>query len=240
MPKARNQPFCRANNINLGYYNEDRLYPRTVTNRYSALFLYNNLFCSKWKSEGVSFIQALKYLKDNFNIVDNCITEETVNSYFKYEFIPNKIEPHLTNFFVSDLETHNTDRARPYCKSFYRLSKISGRYERDPAQEGLKKSIKDTVAFAGDNCKNNALEYRLGFKGEERKEKNKNVEYNLQLHAHNGSGFDTWIILNNLPCDKHIVDIIITRKGIEELKYLLVLLRKIKNKFPKIFILDVV
>ena len=26
------------------------------------------------------------------------------------------------------------------------------------------------------------------------------------MHAHNGSGCDTWIILNNLPCDKHIVD----------------------------------
>ena len=28
------------------------------------------------------------------------------------------------------------------------------------------------------------------------------------MHAQNGSGFDTWKNLNNLPCDKHIVDII--------------------------------
>ena len=28
------------------------------------------------------------------------------------------------------------------------------------------------------------------------------------MHVRNGSGFDTWIILNNLPCDKHIVNII--------------------------------
>ena len=28
------------------------------------------------------------------------------------------------------------------------------------------------------------------------------------MHAHNGSGFDTWIILNNLGCDKRIVDVI--------------------------------
>ena len=35
---------------------------------------------------------------------------------------------------------------------------------------------------------------------------NKIVEYDLQLHAHNAGGFVTWIILNNLPCDKHIVD----------------------------------
>ena len=40
----------------------------------------------------------------------------------------------------------------------------------------------------------------------------------MQLHAHNGSGFDSWIILNNLPCDKHIVDINKNGKGIISLK----------------------
>ena len=48
---ARIQPFCRANNIILGYYNNDRVFPRSVTNRDSALFLYNNHFCVIWKSE---------------------------------------------------------------------------------------------------------------------------------------------------------------------------------------------
>ena len=53
----------------------------------------------------------------------------------------------------------------------------------------------------------------------ERKVHNKIVEYNLQLHAHIGSGFDVWIISNNLPCDKHMVgDIIKNGKGIIELK----------------------
>ena len=102
--------------------------------------------------------------------------------------------------------------------TFYRLSKIAGRYERDPTQEDLKKSIDDTLDSAGDNCIGNALDFCLKFKGEERKVKNKIVEYNLQMHAHNGSGFDTWIVLNNLPCDKHIVDIIKNGKSILELK----------------------
>ena len=44
MTKARIQPFCRANNINLGYYNNDRVFPRTVTNRDTALYLYTNHF----------------------------------------------------------------------------------------------------------------------------------------------------------------------------------------------------
>ena len=43
--------------------------------------------------------------------------------------------------------------------TFDRLSKIAGRYERDPTKEELKKSIDDTIAFAGDNCINNALDF---------------------------------------------------------------------------------
>ena len=63
-------------------------------------------------------------------MVDIYITEGNLNSHFKYEFIPKKIDSHLTNFFVYDLETHNTDRTRPHCISFYGLSKIFGRYNR--------------------------------------------------------------------------------------------------------------
>ena len=219
MTKARIQPFCRANNINIGYFDGNGIYPRSLTNRDSALYLYNNHFCLIWKSQNVSFIQAIQELKNNFKIVDNYINEENVNAYFKYEYIPKKIESHLTNFIVYDLETYSTDRARPYNMTFYRLSKIAGRYDRDPTQLELEKSKNDTIAFMGDDCINTALDYCLKLKGEERKVNNKIVEYNLQLHAHNGSGFDTWIILNNLRCDKHIVgDIIKNGKGIIELK----------------------
>ena len=234
MTKARIQPFCRANSINLGYYNDERVFPTTVTNRHSALYLYNNHFCLIWRSQGRNFKHAIQELKDNFKIVDNYITEEHVNAHFKYEFTPKKIESHLTNFIVYDLETHNTDRARPYNISFYRLSKIAGRYNRDPKPEELKKSIDDTIAFSGDNCINNALDYLLKLNGEERKVNNKIVEYNFQMHAHNGSGFDTWIILNNLPCDRHIVgDIIKNGKGIIELKVFNGLIYKNIKQIPQ-------
>ena len=66
MTIARIQPLCRANNNNLGYYNEDRIFPRSVTNRDGALYLYNNHFCLIWKSENVSFNQAIIELKNNF------------------------------------------------------------------------------------------------------------------------------------------------------------------------------
>ena len=166
MTKARIQPFCRANNINLGYFDGERVYPRSITNRDSALFLYNNHFCLIWKSLGVCFNQAIEELKDNFKIVDNYITEENVKSHFKYEYKPKKIESHLTNFIVYDLETNSIDRARPYNMSFYRLSKIAGRYNRDPSQEEISKSIDDTISFAGENCAERSLDFCLKLKGE--------------------------------------------------------------------------
>ena len=43
------------------------------------------------------------------------------------------------------------------------------------------------------------LDHVLSFKGETKKVKNKIVEYNLYLIAHNGSGFDSYVVLNNLP-----------------------------------------
>ena len=145
-------------------------------------------------------------MKDIFKIDDNFKTEENVRPHFEYKFTPEKIESLLSNFFVYDLETHNTDRAKPYCISFYRLSKIAGRYNLDLTPYELDKSKKDTVVFDGDNCVGNALDFILKFKGDERKTKNnKIVEYNLQLHAHIVSGFKNWIKLTNLPCDKHIV-----------------------------------
>ena len=208
MTKARIQQFCRVNIISLGYYNEDRVFPRNVTKRDSALFLYNNHFCLIWKSEGVSFNQAIQELKDNFKMVGNSITEENVKSHFKYEFIPKKIESHLSNIITYDLKTHNTDRARPYVFCFYRLSKVAGRYNRDLTPSELEKCRKDTITFDGDNCVEKALDFCVKVKGEEYKDKKRRVlEYNLQLHADSGSGFDTWIVLNNLSCDKRTVKI---------------------------------
>ena len=87
---TRMQPFCRAKNINLGHYDGERVFPRSVADRNNAMFLHNNHFCIIWNSEYVSFNQAIPELRDNFKIVDIYITEENVNSHFKYEFIPKK------------------------------------------------------------------------------------------------------------------------------------------------------
>ena len=139
----------------------------------------------------------------------------------------------MTNFIVYDLETHNTERARPFCSSFYRLSKLAGRYDRDPTKNELEKSLQDTIAFAGDKCNSNALDYCLKSKGEEYKTSNKVFEYNLQMHAHNGSGFDTWTVLNNLDCGKRIVNVIKNGKRIIELIVFNGYIGKSKRQIPQ-------
>ena len=63
MTMARIQPCLRKLGIDLGYYNGERVFPRTVTNRDSALYLYIIHFCLIWKSEGVSFNQAINEFK---------------------------------------------------------------------------------------------------------------------------------------------------------------------------------
>ena len=199
------------------------------------MFLYINHFCLIWKSQNLSFNQAINELKNNFKIIDNYITEENVNSHSKYEFIPKKIDSHLTNFIVYDLETHNIDRARPYVFCFYRSSELAGRYDRDLTPDELEKSRKDTIAFDGDNCFEKTLDFCLKLKREERKVKNEIVEYNLQLHAHYGSGFDTWIIINNPLCDKHIVDIVKNGKGNIEPKIFNGLIHKNMKQIPQYF-----
>jgi len=82
--------------------------------------------------------------------------------------------------------------------TFYRLTKLAGRYNCDLTPYGIENCEKDTLVFDGYNCVGNALDFSLKFKGEERKVNNKIVELNSQIYAHIGSGFDTWIILNNL------------------------------------------
>ena len=169
MTMAPFRPCLRKLGVNLSHYNGKETWHRYITERDTALFLYNNHFWLIWKSEGVSFNQAIKELKDDFEIVDNFITEGNVISHFKFEFIPNKIESHLTNFTVYDSETHNTDRARPYCILFCRLCKIAGRYNLNLTSYENEKCKNDTLVYVGDDCITKALDFLLKFKRKERK-----------------------------------------------------------------------
>ena len=79
----------------------------------------------------------------------------------------------------------------------------------------IEKCKKDILVFDGNNCVSNALDFLMKLNGQPLKNINKKIiEYKLQLHAYDGSGLDTWIILNNNPCDKHIDAYIKNGRGI--------------------------
>ena len=89
-------------------------------------------------------------------MVDKYITEENVKSHFECKFTPEKIDSHLTNIIVYDLETHSKDRARAYNMTFYHLSKLSGKHGRDLTPDEIERCENDTLVLDGDNCVGNA------------------------------------------------------------------------------------
>ena len=219
MTTARIQPFCRKYNINIGCFDGTRINPRNITQRDTSLFIYNNHFCSIWKSNGFSFNQVIENeLKPNFKVVDNVISDKHVKSFFKYEYNPKKVKSPITIIVVYDLETFNKIRAFPYCSCLYKLSKSSGKYYRDISEQEYQKCLNDCVVFKGIDCINEMLDHVLSFKGEPKKVKNKIVEFNLYLIAHNGSGFDSYVALNNLPQRRSVVKLIKNGAGFISLK----------------------
>ena len=81
-------------------------------------------------------------------------------------------------------------------------------------KEEIDKCKKDAIVFDDNDCITKMLEYLLSLTGEpKRLVENKIVEYRLQMHAHNGSGLDTWIILNNVTSERNICKVIKSGKG---------------------------
>ena len=218
MTSARVGSFCRKYTINIGCFDGTRINPRNLIQRDISLFIYNNHFCLIWKSNGISFNQAIRELKHNFKVVDNVVSDKHVKSFIKYEYNPKEVKSPLTNIVVYDLETFNKIRAVPYCSCINKLSKISGKYHRDISEQEYQKCLNDCVVFKATGCINEMLDHVLSFKGEPKKVKNKIVEYNLYLIAHNGSGFDSYIVLNNLPQWRSVVKLIKNGAGIISLK----------------------
>ena len=100
---------------------------------------------------------------------------------------------------VHDIQTFNTIKCVHYANCIYSLSKISGKYYRDISKKGYQKYLNDFVVFKGLDNINKMSDYVLQFKGEPKRINNKVVKYNLHSTAHKGSGFDSFIVLNNLP-----------------------------------------
>ena len=209
MTSARIHSFCKKYNINIGYYDCFRVKPRNITERNTKLKTLNNHFCLIWKTQNLSFNQVKENeLKPNFKVVDNVISDKHVKSFVKYEQNPKKVQSQLTNMIVYDIETFHTDRAVPYANCIFRLSKLSGKYNRDITQREYEKCRKDCIFFKGTNSIYEMLDYVLQFKGEAKKFNNKIVKYNLYLFSHKGSGFDSYVVLNNPPHWRTVVNLI--------------------------------
>ena len=69
--------------------------------------LYNNHFCSIWKSNGNSFNQRKEELKLNFEVIDNVVSDKHVESSVKLEYDRYKIQSLLTNIMVNGLEIYS-------------------------------------------------------------------------------------------------------------------------------------
>ena len=100
----------------------------------------------------------------------------------------------------------------------YKLSKILGKYHRVISEKDYEKCLYDFVVFTGTDYINEMLDHVLSFKGEPKKVKNRIVEYNPYLIAHNGSGFDSYVVLINLPQWRSVVKLIKNGVGIISLK----------------------
>ena len=119
-----------------------------------------------------------------------------------------KVQSPLTNIIVYVSETFNKIRAVPYCSCIYTLSKSSGKYHRDIIEKEYQNRLNDCVVFKGSDCVNEMLDHVLSFKGKPKKVKNKFVECNNCLIAHNGPGFDSYVVMNTLPQWKSVVILI--------------------------------
>ena len=79
MASGRIQPFCRNYYINIVFFKGKEITPRTITEGNKTLVMHNNQFCLIWKSQNISFNQAIKdELKQNFKIVDDVISDKHV------------------------------------------------------------------------------------------------------------------------------------------------------------------
>ena len=200
MTSPRIQPFCRKYNINIGCINGKEKTPRNIIQRNTSLFIHNNHFCLIWKSNGISFNKAIEdELKPNFKVVDNVISDKHVKGFIKYEYTSREAQSPLTNIVIYDIDTFNTIKCFPYANCINKVSKLSGKYHPDTSEQEYQKSLNDCVVFKGLDIINKMLDLASSFEGEPKKVKYKNVKNNLILLAQKRSGFDTYIVLKNLP-----------------------------------------
>ena len=133
---------------------------------------------------------------------------------------------------MCDLDTYNKDRAVPCCSCIDKLSEISGNYNQDISAKECQKNLIDCVVFKGSDCNNEMVDHLLSFKGGAEKINTKIVDFNLNMIAHKGSDFDSYVVINNLPQSQIVVNLIKNGAGIISLNLFNGCVDE-KKKFPQ-------
>ena len=102
--------------------------------------------------------------------------------------------------------TFNKDRVIPFCSCIYRLSKSCAKHNRDLTENEYQICLKDCVVFKGIDCTNDILHQVLTFKRENKKVNIKIVECYLYVIALTGCGVSGFVVLNNLPQCRSVVN----------------------------------
>ena len=108
MTAAKMQPFCRKHNNDLGVYilkKQRSILPKTVTERRICLLIPNNHFWVIWKTNQLSFSDAIEEIENNFSNEGTQINDNISQQVIEFKF-PISCEMNcLYNVFSFDLET---------------------------------------------------------------------------------------------------------------------------------------
>ena len=96
------------------------------------------------------------------------------------------------------MELFTTDEVVPYNICLYKGGKLPGKCNRDFTDRECEKGRIAFIVFKRTICINEMLDHDLEIKGEAKENDNQLYQHNLYFRAHNGGGFDSYVVLNNL------------------------------------------
>ena len=231
MTRCRIPEFCKRYKIDIGIYdlNSKRILPWNVKLKNICVHIHKNHYCVIWKkNKKDSLLNGVDEIDKNFKYVKNKIKENNLKQIIRYRFPKHETIDQLENVFVFDLETHNDQEfAEAYAAGLYDVNRLRDKWDRDLTPDELVIERENVTVFdsSNGNCVMNMLKYiSEKYEGDERTYIDKDGDemvssYRLLLVAHNGSGFDSWVVLNSLI--KEITDLKIkkTARGLISLSF---------------------
>jgi hypothetical protein len=208
MTLAKIKPFNEFMGTNIVYYNtnDQHTYPKGTTNNYPmVLYLHKNHFCLINKKNKAKGIKEIEENYDKLIVYTSC-DESNVKKVGNFQ-----VNTELSNakVFVWDLETFvdmDGDRwCKPYAAGIFPLEaveKIAGDslYSSEPVDdETLEKLNEEAKTFCGLECITDMLKHLGGISGLD----------NATLIAHNGKGFDDWLLL----LEKNVIPFQVLKTG---------------------------